>query len=57
MLLDCEQQSNCQKNVFVKQSMSSSSSVQLLLLFLWHHLCLGCGEYMADHQLDLDFWL
>jgi hypothetical protein len=27
-----------------------------LSLFLWYHLCLGCGEYMAD-QFDLDFWL
>ncbi len=27
-----------------------------LSLFLWYHLFVGCGEYMAD-QLDQDFWL
>jgi hypothetical protein len=35
---------------------SLMEKVSAAAVFMWEHVCLGCGDYMAD-QLDLDFWL
>jgi hypothetical protein len=55
--LDCsnrlEKVSNaisCDKILSLMEKVSAAS------VFLWEHVCLACGDYMAD-QLDLDFWL
>jgi hypothetical protein len=40
----------CEKILSLMEKVSAAS------VFIWEHVCLGCGDYMAD-QLDLDFWL
>jgi hypothetical protein len=41
---------SCDKILSLMEKVSAAS------VFIWEHVFLGCGDYMAD-QLDLDFWL
>ncbi len=54
--LDCSNRLEKVSNVISCDKVLSLMEVSAASVFIWEHVCLGCGDYMAD-QLDLDFWL